>query len=203
MRPPSGRAFDRPGLEAANRRRDKNIDVLNRRTQKMPKIPPPVVTPPSGGGGIVGQAEIYSVPGTVGSTSGGTSVDWWNVRWDAPYDPSGLGDPSWAQIQDHQIVLEPGSYIATLSIYLSFATQAESPERFDVVLWGGDDIAHLNFSQFPALRIGNGGTAWGLNTLFNPGPFYATKPVEVQVQYGGSAGATKDGSFIVLVTKFS
>lgn len=57
MRTPDGRTFaGNDPLKAENRQRDRNIDVLNRRTQQQPKPAKPVIA----GGGPLGSTRLVS-----------------------------------------------------------------------------------------------------------------------------------------------
>ena len=116
MPTPSGRAYSAPTNARELQALRDEVAQLRRRVDRQPKIPPPVV---AGGGGIVGQAELYSMEGTVGSGAGSTSMDYWDVRWDEPYDPSGLSKPTWVHLNEHQVILDPSLYTTSHTTLLT------------------------------------------------------------------------------------
>lgn len=122
MRTPDGRAFaGTDPLKAANRQRDKNIDVLNRRWVKQPKIPPPAVS----GGGPVGIAHVRAAPATILSSGGyGTP----RIRWDGldyslndSYASEGIPASQWCTPDMGHIGLTAGWYDVTVSVNLGWA----------------------------------------------------------------------------------
>lgn len=200
MRTPDGRAYVTPGLPAEDRRRDRAIEVLKRRSEKEVKIPKPA---PSGG--ITGQAEVQSENGTVHALVGDNAMQRFAVRWHAPYDPTGLGsDTSWISTDPtspHELRLDPGWYQATLTGSLVWGSSAGAPPVVSAVMWGGSDAAHVNDCDMLTMETWSG---YGAYFLLNPGIFYATSNLAPEIRFRETAGvASTFGRLIFTVTKLA
>lgn len=185
----------------------KQIDLLSRRLDKQPKIPPPAAAP---GTQIVQveQIEYVADSASVHSYDQGSSMAYSEIIWGVGADPSGRIDAaSWAWIdpaQPWRIGLAEGLYQAGMVLSLGWDSQAAGPERVEVTFNGG-------WNAVTASRPVHSGrqkiafNRWGFLVLHNPGVFYSdgTDFLQPEASFGGEpTAASTAGHCAITITRF-
>lgn len=205
MRTPSGQPYTPPGFEKRMRAAEKAIDVLSRRLDRQPKIPPPVVAP-GGGGGAIEQLEFYAQNGTIAVLDGSSDLAYWQITYDPPYDPSGQSSttPTWARATgiNGEISIDPGWYVASMLLDLRWGSVDETPAQGDVGMNGaGNDAPHLGYSTYASRQTGAG---FGFHIVHNPGPFWSTNGgLRPEMKFYGPQSGTIDGSLTITLTRLA
>lgn len=192
MRTPDGRLVARQDLsEVYSRPARKADNLLKRRTER------PAAKPVAAGGGVVDQAEIWATNGSVRMLAGEGNLDYFNVRYDAPYRVQDNEVPDWVTVdgaEPWRLHLTPGWYHSTMFIRLMWTTESGAPAGFGPYMGGGWDAAHNDYSLYPRMLTATG--YWGLATYVNFGPFFhhAEDDLHAEVRPVGPIGATTDST---------
>lgn len=178
------------------------VAQLQRAMTKKTPLPAPA------GGGIVGQAEFFANPGTVGVATGDTNALFTDITYGAVTDPTGGPAPDWVSFagEPYRIVLDPGWYGAVMTLGLYWPAEADAPESFGPYMQGGTDNPHQGYSMFARARLSVG--EWGLLQSVDYGLVKASAGIDfhAECRFGTPPGADADGllSFVGWVfTKFA
>lgn len=155
----------------------------------------PRTVAPVAGGGVVDQAEIWAVNGTVRMLAGEGNLDYFNVRYQIPNRIQDNTVPDWITVDDAEpwrLHLTPGWYVALMFIRLGWTSESGPPAGLGPYMGGGFDAPHNDYSIYPVSLISTG--RWGIATYVNFGPFFhhADDDLHVEVRPVGPIGGTTD-----------
>lgn len=201
--PISGRQPDTGDLARLIGEQGRAIAQLQRLMANRPKIPA------AAAGGIVGQAEFFANPGTVGVASGVSYAAFTDITYGAVTDPTGGSTPDWVSfdpVEPYRIFLEPDCwYGAVMYQQLSWGSEANTPESFSPYMQGGADNPHQGYSTFARARLSF--AQWGLLQAVDYGLVKSSSSIDfhAECRFGTPPGADADSSCFVgwVFTKFA
>ena len=209
MRVPSG-AYRPPTQSGEIERNRQKIDVLSRRQQRLPKIPPPVA---AAGGGIVGMSLIYldnftvGGPGPVWAFAGSTmEIMPYSGTGAAPPAVSGLSDEGYGTFGIGEAGLYGFRLVTKLSLYKTGGTATSCWIRLErTTVWNDHErIVPMVDGAQTAYRA-SGDDTWATADDWTVGPQYESgsdSVLPIARILTPSTPSLARGSFVVEVTRF-